>query len=117
MHLWVKRNVGRGTLAKIPFVLYRLLYRLTALDEGGFLMPDREVLPKKAQEDLTEIERAEQRAAYGKRMEKMNRRLSKYALDPDNKKMYRGRADQWSEYTENGSRITKNSLQMLRKVV
>lgn len=30
----------------------------------------------------------------------MNRRLSKYALDPDNKKMYRGRAEQWSEYTE-----------------
>ncbi len=47
-----------------------------------------------------EIERAEQRAAYGKRMEKMNKRLSKYALDPDNKKMYRGRAVQWSEYTE-----------------
>lgn len=68
--------------------------------EGINTPPDREVLPKKAQEDLTEIERAEQRAAYGKRMEKMNRRLSKYALDPDNKKMYRGRADQWAEYTE-----------------
>ena len=63
-------------------------------------MPDREVLPKKAQEDLTEIERAEQRATYGRRMEKMNRRLSKYALDPDNKKMYRARAEQWAEYTE-----------------
>ena len=49
---------------------------------------------------MTEIERAEQRAAYGKRMEKMYKRLSKYALDPDNKKMYRGRAEQWSEYTE-----------------
>nr|WP_316613925.1 phage minor capsid protein [uncultured Ruminococcus sp.] len=68
--------------------------------EGISTPPDREVLPKKAQEDLTEIERAEQRAAYGKRMEKMNRRLSKYALDPDNKKMYRGRAEQWAEYTE-----------------
>ena len=68
--------------------------------EGISTPPDREVLPKKAQEDLTEIERAEQRAAYGRRMEKMNRRLSKYALDPDNKKMYRGRAEQWSEYTE-----------------
>ena len=68
--------------------------------EGISTPPDREVLPKKAQEDLTEIERAEQKAAYGRRMEKMNRRLSKYALDPDNKKMYRGRAEQWSEYTE-----------------
>ena len=68
--------------------------------EGISTPPDREVLPKKAQEDLTEIERAEQKAAYGRRMEKMNRRLSKYALDPDNKKMYRGRAEQWAEYTE-----------------
>ena len=68
--------------------------------EGISTPPDREVLPKKAQEELTEIERAEQRAAYGRRMEKMNRRLSKYALDPNNKKMYRGRAEQWSEYTE-----------------
>ena len=68
--------------------------------EGISTPPDREVLPKKAQEDLTEIERAEQKAAYGKRMEKMNKRLSKYALDPDNKRMYRGRAEQWSEYTE-----------------
>ena len=68
--------------------------------EGISTSPDREVLPKKAQEDLTEIERAEQKATYGKRMEKMNKRLSKYALDPDNKKMYRGRAEQWAEYTE-----------------
>lgn len=68
--------------------------------EGISTPPDREVLPKKAQEDLTEIERAEQKAAYGKRMEKMNKRLSKYALDPDNKKMYRGRAEQWAGYTE-----------------
>ncbi|MBQ1474277.1 MAG: minor capsid protein [Ruminococcus sp.] len=68
--------------------------------EGISTPPDREVLPKKAQEDLTEIERAEQKAAYGRRMEKMNRRLSKYALDPDNKKMYRGRAEQWARYTE-----------------
>ena len=68
--------------------------------EGISTPPDREVLPKKAQEDLTEIERAEQKAAYGKRMEKMNKRLSKYALDPDNKKTYQGRAEQWAEYTE-----------------
>lgn len=68
--------------------------------EGISTPPDREVLPKRAQEDLTEIERAEQKAAYGKRMEKMNKRLSKYALDPDNKKMYRGRAEQWARYTE-----------------
>lgn len=68
--------------------------------EGISTPPDREVLPKKAQEDLTEIERAEQKAAYGKRMEKMYRRLSKYALDPDNKKMYQGRTEQWAEYTE-----------------
>lgn len=68
--------------------------------EGISTPPDREVLPKKAQEDLTEIERAEQRAAYGRRMEKMNRRLSKYALDPANKKTYQGRAEQWAEYTE-----------------
>lgn len=68
--------------------------------EGISTPPDREVLPKKAQEDLTEIERAEQKAVYGKRMEKMNKRLSKYALDPDNKKMYRGRAEQWAGYTE-----------------
>lgn len=68
--------------------------------EGISTPPDREVLPKKAQEDLTEIERAEQKAVYGKRMEKMNKRLSKYALDPDNKKMYRGRAEQWARYTE-----------------
>lgn len=68
--------------------------------EGINTPPDREVLPKKAQEDLTEIERAEQKAAYGKRMEKMNRRLSKYALDPDNKKTYQGRAEQWAVYTE-----------------
>lgn len=68
--------------------------------EGISTPPDREVLPKKAQEDLTEIERAEQKAAYGKRMEKMNKRLSKYALDPDNKKLYAGRRSQWSEYAE-----------------
>lgn len=68
--------------------------------EGISTPPDREVLPKKAQEDLTEIERAEQKAAYGKRMEKMNKRLSKYALDPDNKKTYQGRAEQWAVYTE-----------------
>ncbi|WP_243411856.1 phage minor capsid protein [Ruminococcus difficilis] len=68
--------------------------------EGISTSPDQEVLPKKAQEDLTEIERAEQKATYGKRMEKMNKRLSKYALDPDNKKMYRSRAEQWAEYTE-----------------
>lgn len=68
--------------------------------EGISTSPDREVLPKKAQEDLTEIERAEQKAAYGKRMEKMNKRLSKYALDPDNKKTYQGRAEQWAVYTE-----------------
>ena len=68
--------------------------------EGISTPPDREVLPKKAQEDLTEIERAEQKEQYGRRMEKMYRRLEKYALDPGNKKMYRDRAEQWAEYTE-----------------
>ena len=76
---------------------------LSTYFEGISTPPDREVLPKKAQEDLTEIERAEQKAAYGKRMEKMNKRLSKYALDPDNKKTYQGRAEQWSDYTEKWS--------------
>ncbi len=79
--------------------------------EGISTPPDREVLPKKAQEDLTEIERAEQKAAYGRRMEKMNRRLSKYALDPDNKKMYRGRAEQWADYTEKWSDYHKKLLE------
>nr|WP_316624574.1 phage minor capsid protein [uncultured Ruminococcus sp.] len=68
--------------------------------EGISTPPDREVLPKKAQEDLTEIERAEQKEQYGRRMEKMYRRLEKYALDPGNKKLYAGRKSQWSEYTE-----------------
>lgn len=67
--------------------------------EGISTPPDREVLSKKAQEDLTEIERAEQKEQYGARMEKMYKRLGKYALDPDNKKMYHDRAHQWSEYT------------------
>ena len=66
--------------------------------EGISTPPDREVLPKKAQEDLTEIERAEQKEQYGRRMEKMYRRLEKYALDPGNKKMYAGRRSQWSDY-------------------
>lgn len=57
------------------------------------------MLPQKAQEDLTELERAEQKTAYGKRMEKMYRRLGKYALDPTNKQTYLGRADQWAEYS------------------
>ena len=68
--------------------------------EGISTPPDREVLPKKAQEDLTEIERAEQKEQYGRRMEKMYRRLEKFALDPGNKKLYAGRRSQWSEYTE-----------------
>jgi|GEM_PF-1594355 len=68
--------------------------------EGISTPPDREVLPKKAQEELTEIEHAEQRAAYGKRMEKMYRRLSKYALDPDNKKIYLARRNDWQTYAE-----------------
>ncbi len=46
------------------------------------------------------IERAEQKAVYGKRMQKMYRRLGKYALDPDNKTKYLNRADQWAKYTE-----------------
>lgn len=79
--------------------------------EGISTPPDREVLPKKAQEDLTEIERAEQKAACGKRMEKMNKRLSKYALDPDNKKTYQGRAEQWSDYTEKWSDYHKKLLE------
>ena len=83
--------------------------------EGISTPPDREVLPKKAQEDLTEIERAEQRAAYGKRMEKMNRRLAKYALDPDNKKTYQGRAKQWSDYTEKWSDYHKKLLEKAEK--
>ena len=33
-------------------------------------------------------------------MEKMYKRLGKYALDPDNKKLYHGRAAQRSEYSE-----------------
>lgn len=78
--------------------------------EGISTPPDREVLPKKAQEELTEIERAEQKAAYGRRMEKMYKRLSKYALDPDNKKMYRGRAEQWAEYTEKWQSYHENQL-------
>ena len=83
--------------------------------EGISTPPDREVLPKKAQEDLTEIERAEQKAAYGKRMEKMNKRLSKYALDPDNKKMYRGRAKQWAEYTEKWQSYHEKQLEKAEK--
>lgn len=83
--------------------------------EGISTPPDREVLPKKAQEDLTEIERAEQKAAYGKRMEKMNKRLSKYALDPDNKKMYRGRAEQWAEYTEKWQSYHEKQLEKAEK--
>lgn len=83
--------------------------------EGISTPPDREVLPKKAQEDLTEIERAEQRAAYGRRMEKMNKRLSKYALDPDNKKTYQGRAKQWSDYTEKWSDYHKKLLEKAEK--
>ncbi len=67
--------------------------------EGISTPPDCEVLPKKAQEDLTEIERAEQKEQYGRRMEKMYRRLEKYALDPGNKKLYAGRRSQWSDYT------------------
>ena len=85
--------------------------------EGISTSPDREVLPKKAQEDLTEIERAEQKATYGKRMEKMNKRLPKYALDPDNKKTYQSRAEKWSDYTEKWSDYHKNCLKKQRKVV
>ena len=66
--------------------------------EGISTPPDQEVLPKKAREDLTEIERAEQKEQYGRRMEKMYRRLEKYALDPGNKKLYAGRRSQWSDY-------------------
>ena len=68
--------------------------------EGISTPPDREVLPEKAQEDLTEIERAEQKETYGARMEKMYKRLGKYALDPGNKTEYLARADQWAEYTQ-----------------
>lgn len=83
--------------------------------EGISTPPDREVLPKKAQEDLTEIERAEQKAAYGKRMEKMNKRLSKYALDPDNKKLYGGRKDQWSAYAEKWQSYHEKQLEKAEK--
>ena len=83
--------------------------------EGIGTSPDREVLPKKAQEDLTEIERAEQKAAYGRRMEKMNKRLSKYALDPDNKKTYQDRAEQWSDYTEQWSDYHNKLLEKAEK--
>ncbi len=48
-------------------------------------------------------------------MEKMNRRLSKYALDPDNKKMYRGRAEQWAEYTEKWQSYHENQLAKAEK--
>jgi len=83
--------------------------------EGISTPPDREVLPKKAQEDLTEIERAEQKATYGRRMEKMYKRLSKYALDPDNKKTYQGRTEKWSDYTEKWSDYHKILLEKAEK--
>ena len=83
--------------------------------EGISTPPDLEGLPKKAQEDLTEIERAEQKAAYGKRMEKMYSRLEKHALDPDNKKLYGGRKDQWSAYAEKWQSYHEKQLEKAEK--
>ena len=68
--------------------------------EGISTPPGREVLPKKSQEELSEIERLEQKTSHGKRMQKMYSRLGKYALDPDNKTAYLNKAESWKKYTE-----------------
>lgn len=68
--------------------------------EGISTPPGQEVLPKKSQEELSEIERLEQKTSHGKRMQKMYSRLGKYALDPDNKTAYLNKAESWKKYTE-----------------
>lgn len=68
--------------------------------EGISTLPDKEVLPKKAQEELFEIERLEQKANYGNRKQKMYSRLAKYALDSDNKTAYTAKAKRWKKYTD-----------------
>ena len=68
--------------------------------EGISTPPGQEVLPKKSQEDLSEIERLEEKTNHGKRMQKMYSRLGKYALDPDNKTAYLNKAESWKKYTE-----------------
>lgn len=68
--------------------------------EGISTPPDKEVLPKEAQEELSEIERLEQRINYGNRKQKMYSRLAKYALDSDNKTAYTAKAERWKKYTD-----------------
>ncbi len=45
----------------------------------------------------------------------MNRRLSKYALDPENQKTYQSRAEKWAEYTEKWQSYHENQLAKAEK--
>ncbi len=85
---------------------------------GGRGAPDQELLPEKDREQLTvSTERAEQKAQYAERMEKIYTRLEKYALDPDNKKLYGGRKDSVIQQSRKMAVLLRNSLIKLRIVV
>ena len=83
--------------------------------EGISTPPDREVLPKNASGELNEIERAEQNASHADRMEKAFKRLAKYALDPDNKREYLARRDEWHKKAEKWHAYHEKQLEKVEK--
>ena len=83
--------------------------------EGISTPPDREVLPKNASGELNEIERAEQNASHADRMEKAFKRLAKYALDPDNKREYLARRDEWHKKAEKWHAYHEKQLEKAEK--
>lgn len=83
----------------------------TTYFEGINTAPDDSEYTKEELDAMAEKYNAEQKQAYCERQEKRYSRMSEYSLAPDNKRMYKARAEEWGQRVENFKNLTVSNVE------
>lgn len=76
------------------------------------ISPQEDPVTKKEVTEAVEAEKGEARGQYAERQQKKYERLAEYSLDPENKRVYEARADEWDKlrnaHFKTGGTTSKN---------
>lgn len=113
--VWSGGKASDGPYPLMSYAMAAGLYHPNCKDIHTTYFPELDDEPdskfsKKELEQVKEDYKQDQKQQYAGRMAEQFDRLSKYSLDPDNKKVYAARKEQWENVVANGQ---KNDLSLI----
>lgn len=119
--VWSGGKASDGPYPLMSFAIAAGLYHPNCKDVHTTYFPELDEEPdsKFTKEELEKVKedyKQDQKQQYAGRMVEQFDRLSKYSLDPDNKKVYAARKEQWENVVANGQKndIMESDLSTLK---